>query len=155
MTKKAEFNAEEWSQVLEGPPIAGMIVVTAQRGGTIRESLSMGQAYKDAREAHEGPELIGEILRSNPEVDPAGYKTPEELNERGLRQLRDAVALLEAKGQPDEVEAYRAFVLSVAERVAQAHKSGGFLGIGGSKVSEKEQAALDQVRDALGSPHPG
>jgi len=45
MTKKAEFNAEEWSVVLQGPPIAGMMVITAERGGTLRESVSMGKAY--------------------------------------------------------------------------------------------------------------
>ena len=53
--------------------VAGMIVITSQKGGTIRESLSMGKAYAEARESHEGPELIGELLTSNPSVDPAGY----------------------------------------------------------------------------------
>ena len=29
MTKKAEFNAEEWETVVNGPPIAGLLVVVA------------------------------------------------------------------------------------------------------------------------------
>jgi hypothetical protein len=35
MTKEADFNAEEWSPLLEAPPIAGMIVAVAERGGMI------------------------------------------------------------------------------------------------------------------------
>lgn len=152
MTKKAEFNAEEWAHVTEGPAIAGMIVITAQKGGTIRESLSMGKAYAEARQSHEGPELIGELLSTNPSVNPADYKTPEELRTGGLQRIRDAVALLETKVEPDEVEAYRAFVLTVAQRAAEADKSGGVLGIGGERVSDNEKTALDEIRDALGSP---
>jgi hypothetical protein len=152
MTKKAEFNAEEWAHVTEGPAVAGMIVITSQKGGTIRESLSMGKAYAEARGSHEGPELIGELLSSNPSVNPADYKTPEELRTGGLQRIRDAVALLETKAQPDEVEAYREFVIAVAQRAAEADKSGGFLGVGGKKVSDNEAAALGEIREALGTP---
>jgi hypothetical protein len=49
MTRKADFNAEEWSLVLEGPPVAGMIVAAAHRGGTFREAISMGKAYQEAQ----------------------------------------------------------------------------------------------------------
>ena len=51
MTSKAEFNGEEWSRLLEGPALAGLIVIAAERGGTIRESISMAKAYNAAREA--------------------------------------------------------------------------------------------------------
>ena len=151
MTKKADFNAEEWSTVVEGPPIAGMIVVTAERGGTIRESLQMSKAYKEAREAHLGPELIGELLDSAPEVDPEGYSSVEELHERGLAQLTEAISVLEGKATEDEVDSYRGFVLGIAERVAHAHKSGGFLGFGGHEVSEAERDALDEIRRTIGA----
>ena len=45
MTGKADFTQDEWERILEGPPSAGMIVVTAQRGGTFRESFAIGRAY--------------------------------------------------------------------------------------------------------------
>ena len=62
MTKKADFSAEEWSLVLEGPPTAGLVVISAERGGTLRESVSMGQAYVEARR-DEGPsELLDAIV---------------------------------------------------------------------------------------------
>lgn len=151
MTKKADFNAEEWSQVLEGPPIAGMIVVAAERGGTLRESVQMSKAYTDAREADMGPELLEEIVESAPELKPGQFGSAEELNSKGIQHLTDAISILEAKATSDEVDAYRGFVLAVAERVAHAHKTGGFLGFGGTEVSEKEQDALDRVAAAMGT----
>jgi hypothetical protein len=38
MTTKADFTPEEWDAVLQGPPTAGMIVLTAQSGGTFKET---------------------------------------------------------------------------------------------------------------------
>lgn len=154
MTSKAEFNAEEWSQVLEGPPIAGMIVITAERGGTLRESLSMGKAYSEARKEHGGTELMEEILGSAPEVDREEFKSAEELQQRGLERLGESVRLLEQKATAEEIEAYKAFVVDVAQRVAEAHKSGGVLGIGGERVTDNEREALERVRAALDSPAP-
>ena len=59
MTEKAAFNAEEWSKLVEAPALAALRVVAADRGGTIRESLSLGRAYAEVRE--EGGGLLGEI----------------------------------------------------------------------------------------------
>jgi len=151
MTKKADFNAEEWSTIVEGPPVAGMIVIAAERGGTLRESIEMSRAYTDARQAQPGGELIDELLQSPPSIDPGRFGSPEELRTQGLARLREAVGLLEGKADPEEVDSYRGFVLAVAERVARAHKSGGFLGVGGQEVSEAEEAALGEVREALGA----
>src|SRR5215213_7815565 len=67
MTGKADFNAEEWSTVLEGPPLAGMIVITAQRGGTLRESISMAKVYGEARQQHSSDGLLEEIVSAQPE----------------------------------------------------------------------------------------
>jgi hypothetical protein len=150
MTKKAEFNADEWSLVLEGPPTAGMIVITAQKGGTIRESISMAKTYTEAREQYAGTEVLDELLAARPELDPNRYRSPEELHDQGTQRIREAVALLEQKATPDEVDAYKRFVLDVAERAAKAHKEGGFLGVGGEEVSENERAALDELATTLG-----
>src|SRR2546430_1898596 len=52
MTTQAAFSPEEWKVVLEGPPAAGMIVITAARGGTFRETIAMSKAYAEARTEH-------------------------------------------------------------------------------------------------------
>src|SRR5690348_7954578 len=51
MTTSAAFTAEEWRSLLEAPPLAGMIVVTASHGGTFKETFAMSKAYADARTA--------------------------------------------------------------------------------------------------------
>ena len=63
--------------------------------------------------------------------------------------LREAIAILEQKATPGGGRAYRHFVMDVAEAAAKAHKEGGFIGIGGKEVSEREQAALDEIEAAL------
>ncbi|MEO9174781.1 MAG: hypothetical protein ABI317_04640 [Gaiellales bacterium] len=147
MTGKSEFSAEEWQLVLQGPPTAGVIVVTAQRGGTFRETLSIAKAYGEARRAHGESELLDEIVSSKPELDHTRYHSPEELREHGLQHLRDAVAVLERKATAQEVDSYRRFSRDLAERVAHAHRERDTV----DGVSDAERAALDEIGSALGS----
>ena len=146
MTTRQAFTPTEWEQVLMGPPSAGMIVVTAQRGGTFRETISIGKAYAEARKSHGDSELLDEIVAVKPEVDHTRYHSVEELNEHALAHLRDAVALLDAKATPQESADYKHFVVNLAERVASAHREGGAQ----DPVSDAERAAIDSIRGALG-----
>ena len=79
MTDKAVFTPEEWKLVLEGPPSAGMIVLTAQKGGSFRESIAMAKAYVEARKHHGGSELLDEIVAAKPEHDHTRYHSFDEL----------------------------------------------------------------------------
>ena len=151
MTRKADFNAEEWSLLLEGPPTAGMIVISSERGGTLRETVSMAQVYAEARRQDGPSELLDAIVSEDPRVDRSRYQSVDDLRTEGLRRLREAVALLERKATPEEVDDYRRFVRTVAERAAHAHKEGGFLGVGGQPVSAGEQAALQEIAAAIGA----
>jgi 2-succinyl-5-enolpyruvyl-6-hydroxy-3-cyclohexene-1-carboxylate synthase len=146
MTGKSDFTQQEWELVLEGPPTAGMIVVTAQRGGTIRETLAIAKAYLEARQQHGESELLDEIAAAKPEVDHTRYHSVEELKQHGLQHLREAVELLERKATANEVEDYRRFVLTLADKVANAHREDG------ATVSEAERAAIAEISTSLGSP---
>jgi hypothetical protein len=146
MTGKADFTDEEWHLVVQGPPTAGMIVLTAQRGGTFRETFSIAKSYAEARRHHGESALLDEIVSARPELDRARYHSPEELREHGLQHLRDAVALLEAKA-PAEVEAYKRFVLGLANNVANAHRERG----GEEGASDAERAAIAEIATALGT----
>ena len=153
MTGKADFTEEEWKTVLEGPPSAGLIVIASDRGGSIRETFSMAKAYTEARKQHGDSELLDEIASTKPEIDRTRYHSAEELKDHGLQHLRDAVELLERKATPEEVDEYRRFVLTLANRVADAHKEG-FLGLSGERVSEAERAAVAEIAEALGTESP-
>jgi hypothetical protein len=147
MTGKADFTAEEWKQVLQGPPTAAMIVLTAQRGGSFRETFSIAKGYTEARQHHGESELLDEITSAKPQMDHTRYHSPDELKQNGLQHLRDAVALLEGKATPQEVEAYKGFAVSLAERVAHAHRESG----SSDGVSEAERGAIADVASALGT----
>jgi len=153
MTRKADFNAEEWSTVVDGPLYAGMRVISADRGGTLRESLAMGRVYQQAREHHGESELLDELLKSPPSIDPDRVREAGG-NIAGLtsQALRGAIEILEAKSTPSEVDAYKKFVMTVAQAVAGAHREGGFLGIGGKQISDAENQALDEISTVLGAP---
>ena len=144
MTGKADFTQDEWKLVLEAPPSAGLIVVTAQKGGTFRETIAMAKAYAEARQQHGESQLLDEIAAAKPERDHTHYHSPAELRQGGLQHVRDAVALLETKAGPDEVNDYRRFVLTLADRVANAHREHG------QSVSDAEQQAIDEITEALG-----
>ncbi len=149
MTGRSDFTAEEWQLVLEGPPGAGMVVVTAQRGGTFRESVSMAKSYVEARKQHGKSELLDEIVHAKPHVDHTRFRSVEELRQHYLDQLRQAVALLEQKATPEEVEEYKRFTLNLAKHVAEAHREG-FLGLGGERVSDAEAQAVEEIAATLG-----
>jgi hypothetical protein len=148
MTRNASFTPEEWTLVLEGPPSAGMIIVTAQRGGSFRESIAMAKAYVEARKHHGGSELLDEIVAAKPERDHTRYHSVDELKQAGLEHLRGAVALLEQKATAQEVEDYKNFILTLADKVANAHREHGV------SVSEAERAAIDEIAAALGTTAP-
>ncbi len=151
MTKKADFNAEEWSTLVEAPLLSGMRVIAADRGGTLRESVAMGKVYAQARQQHGQSELLDDLVVSPPGVDQERVRAAGDLGQTSTERLREAIAILEQKASPEEAEAYKRFVMDMAEAAAKAHKEGGFIGIGGKQVSESEQAALDELATTLGA----
>jgi hypothetical protein len=143
MTAKADFTEDEWATIEAAPLVAGMMVITASGGGTWRETFALARAWTDARGQHGASELLDDIVADRPKLDRHEYGSEEELHAKGQEQLAAAKALLAAKATPEDLDAYRAFVLGAAERVARAHKEGG------QEISPEEQAALDEIRDRL------
>ncbi|HEY1855362.1 MAG TPA: hypothetical protein VGG40_12325 [Solirubrobacterales bacterium] len=148
MTGKADFNEEEWDTVLEGPTSAGLLVMSAERGGSFREAFAMAKVYGEARAEHGESELLDAVAAHRPEVDHTRAHSFEELEQHALQRIRDALALLDAKAGAEEAAAYRRFVATLARRVAEAKKEKG----SEDGVSEHEQQALDEIDRALGSP---
>jgi hypothetical protein len=142
MAAKGDFSAEEWKQIVEGPATAGFIALTAASGGTFKETIALARAWTDARKAHGASQLLDDIAAEKPAFDRHRYPTPQELHDEGLQRLGEAVELVRSKS-PDDLPAYREFVLGVATKVAAAHKEGG------QAVSPPEQAALDDIQARL------
>jgi hypothetical protein len=149
MTAKADFTEEEWTQVLEAPPSAGLLVIASDRGGSIRESFSMAKAYTEARQQHGESQLLDEIVSAKPEVDHTRFKSQEELKQHCLQNLTEAMALLRQKASDQEVDEYKQFFIGLAKRVSEARKEG-FMGLSGERVSDDETAAIEEITAALG-----
>lgn len=149
MTGKADFTDEEWEVVLEGPTSAGVYIIAADRGGSIRESFSMAKAYAEARKHHGDSQLLDEVVQTKPEMDKSRSHSLAEFREQYLGNVRAAVELVDRKAAEEEAAEYRTFILNLAQKVADARREG-FLGIGGDRVSEAEQAALDQIAYVVG-----
>lgn len=145
MTTSSDFTPEEWDVVREGPTSAGMIVSTAQRGGTFRELFAIAKVYTEARQEHGDSELLDQLVAEKPDVDRTKSHSPEELKEHGLQRIREAVALVEQKASTAELGEYRQFVNTLAERVARAKSEGE------SSISEDESAAIAEIAEALGT----
>jgi peptidyl-tRNA hydrolase len=120
-----------------------MIVFTAASGGMFRDTVAMSKAYVEARSLHGQSELLDEIVAAKPKMEHTRYRSSEELKDAGLQHLRTAVALLESKATPEEVDEYRRFILALANKVAAAHREEG------QEVSPAEAEAIDQIAGAL------
>jgi hypothetical protein len=147
MASQVDFATDEWDAILEGPTSAGVLVMTAERGGALRETYSMAAAYVDARRQHGQSELLDAVVAGRPHVDHTRYGSIDELRANSLEHIREAIALLEGKATPEELAEYAQFVVNLAERTARAHGEGR---PGDDAISEAERAAIDQVTDAVG-----
>ena len=69
MTGKTDFTTEEWELVREGPPTAGMMALTAEHGGTFRETFALAKGYVEAREQQGTSEVLDAIVSEHPQFD--------------------------------------------------------------------------------------
>ena len=163
MAGKTDFTTEEWSVLRTAPALVGGAMMAASPDGffaSIREAFSMGSSSFSTLKAYESDGLLKEIMTDKEKlVDEMKAKlgtggTPEErrqkLHAEAIAGVKQAMAILVQKGTPENVKAYRGWISAIAEGVANAASSGGFLGFGGEKVSEAEKAFLSEVSAALG-----
>ena len=146
MTAKAAFSDEGWKTVLAGPTSAGMIVLFAQSGGTWSETWAMSKAYTEARQQHGESELLDEVVSAKPKMERPNSRTPEELREGCLQQIRNASAVLNGVATPEEIDDYKGFIVHLTHKVAAAHREGG------QDVSPAESDAIQAIADTLGVP---
>jgi hypothetical protein len=161
MTTKADFTEEEWARLERSPVVAGMAISLADPGGPIeavKESMAIVKSILEAAESGGGAELVDQVAdsvqaktqkRQSPLGDfrPKGALAGEEI----LEEMRAVNELLDRKATPEEAAAFREWLMSAAQRAADAAKEGGFLGFKAERVSEGEQRMLDKLREALSS----
>jgi len=133
---KSDFTPEEWEGLRKGATGAGLLVSVSDRSffDTFKEASSLAKHVKGARESE------SQLVRDLAAEGGTGFgavASPGEVEET-YAALGSAVATLRAKA-PDEVEAYRAFVLELAESVGTAAGGG----------DEAEAETIEKIRAAL------
>ncbi|MDX6399715.1 MAG: hypothetical protein QOF27_321 [Gaiellaceae bacterium] len=138
MASKKDFAAEEWTQLQHGLAGTVLLVSVSDPGlfDTFKEAGAAAKHYADARRNNTS-ELVRE-LSGEPGMGFGLGKKPQELETETLSALRAAASTLKEKA-PDEADAYKQFVLEVAQSVAEAAKG----------TSAAESAEIEKIRGAL------
>jgi hypothetical protein len=137
MASKADFTEQEWEQLRKGVTGAGLLVSLADRSffDTFKEAGTMAKHLGQARGSSDS-QLIRELAHGG-----TGFgltASPDEIESDTLDSLRSAATTLEEKA-PDELEAYRSFVLEVARSVSDAAGGG----------EEREAEAIAKIEAAV------
>ena len=138
MAKKADFTEQEWETLQKGVTGAGLLVSVSDRSffDTFKEASTLAKQI-----AHEKQGGSSELVRELADVHGTGFgvkANPEEVETETLAALQTAKTTLESKA-PDELDAYRQFVLEVAQAVADSAGGG----------ESAESAAIAKVKSAL------
>jgi hypothetical protein len=160
MAGKTSFSPEEWNTLRDTPHlIAAAATFAGDSGlGTLKEGYATVKTILDAQQSPNGllKELAarGEIeeaqktIRNQVELaDPEGSKA--KLRTQALAKSTVALKLLAAKGESGDMDAYKNWLIQIADNVTKAAKEGGILGIGGERVSAGEQAFLKDFSTSI------
>jgi len=137
MAQKSDFTEQEWDQLRKGATGAGLLVSVSDRSffDSFKEAGSLAKHLAGGKS--DESELVRELAGERA----GGFgarASAEEMESETIEALRGAVSILQAKA-PDEVEAYKAFVLELADRVGRAAGGG----------DEAEAATIEKIRTAL------
>jgi hypothetical protein len=138
MAGKADFTEQEWETLHKGVTGAGLLVSVSDRSffDSFKEAGALAKHLASARK-----DSSSQLVRELAETRGTGFgvtSSPDEIESETVEALRSAVATLESKA-PDEGEAYRSFVLDVAQSVAEAAEGG----------REVEGGVIEKLRSAL------
>lgn len=162
MTSRADFSEEEWARLGRAPLVAAVAISLADPGGpieAIKETrAALGTLLDAARDGGFGAfvQSVAQdaVAKAQRRENPMAGFRPDRRHalEDVLAELRAVNALLLQKAAPEEIAEFRDWVKTASQRAALAAKEGGFLGIGGELVSEREQQMLDTLGEIFGTP---
>jgi hypothetical protein len=156
---RAAFSEEEWDTLQQAPLNAAALIIMADksgRGGRAQEVNALNDALADAATAAAPTELVSLLFRdgvSDSIIEEffAGHHKSDEatVKQMLLPPITAAVKIAQAKAPKGDATAYQGLLIAVGQKVAGAVKEGGFLGMGGTNVSDAEKIALDELLAAV------
>ena len=154
MTSRQDFSEEEWARIRRAPLVAGLAISLADPGGPIEVAKETMASLRSATLPPSQEELLASVALdvqalAQHRQNPLGDFKPRS-GQQVLEELRGVNELVTAKATPEEVEAFRRWLVAAAQSAADAAKEGGFMGFGAEQVSAGEKQMLDQARAVLG-----
>ena len=158
MTSKDDFTDDEWTRVVRAPFVAGMAITLADPGGPIEATKETMATLKSATSPPSREQLLTDMAldiqsmtqqHHNPLKGWKPTKGGPAPGQQILDELRGVRDLVAAKASPEEVAAFGGWMVTVAQAAADAAKEGGFMGFRAERVSDREQAMLDAIREAV------
>jgi hypothetical protein len=154
MTSRQDFTDEDRTRIRRAPLVAGVAISLADPGGPIELAKETMATLRSATLPPSQEDLLAAVALDVQAMTQHKQNPLADFKPRGgqqvLEELKGVNELVTAKATPEEVEAFRQWLLAAAQAAAAAGKEGGFMGFGGEQVSAGEQRMLDQVRAALG-----
>ena len=156
MSTKADYSADEWDLFRAAPMMATIMVVSASPSGPVglvKESAAASRMILEAADSATTPLLksLADDMKNSlsiPRTPPGA--SPEAVQTAATEILHRASDLLGTKAAPEEATEMKQWLVEIAQKTAEAAKEGGFLGFGGTLVSDAEKAAISRVNSSLG-----
>ncbi len=151
---KATFTDEEWKKIRLAPLAVTFYVVSSSPSGVSgvsKEVIAAGDAMKALVKDALPTSLVDVAFGSfEGKLDIDNEEGFDESAPRGsmLGVVQAAAAAVKAKS-PVNATSFRDTLVALAQKVAEASKEGGFLGIGGTRVSKEEEQAIAEVAAAV------
>jgi hypothetical protein len=156
MSTKADYTDEEWAVLCRAPLAAGLAVSYADPGGPIDFAKETMATLRAARTPPRDQPLLVAVSKDGLKYaqQQRAMKEPDlkaaTARQRVIDELTRTNEILSAKATPEEAKSFRTWLIQAAQDAANAAKEGGFLGMGATLVSEREEAMLAQLREILG-----
>jgi hypothetical protein len=143
----------DWAKVSAGPAAALLLIASGDLSGplgSIKEAKAAGEKLLELAGSAAPDSLMSAAFAGGITQEMLGQlRSVAPGKDKLIDVIKDGIAAVQARS-PGEAAAYRSMIMNVADAAAKASKEGGFLGIGGTLVSEGEQKALDAIKAALG-----
>jgi hypothetical protein len=168
MTSKMDFTADEWKVLLDSPLFVGEAVAAAASSGivgTMKESMAIVDSITRTAQNHLYNQLIQEVASrgTGGEQMDVWLKSIRGLLQQsesirvamtGVEACQKVALILRSKGEPQEVDEFKRWLMEIGESVARAANEGGnMLNVGGVNVSPQEIQILSEMSSILGVTH--
>ncbi len=159
MARQTQYTAEEWEILAGLPQLITVAAISAEKDDpqeTIREGIAGLRGILSGARAR--TELVRFVVADfDGDRDEQGNLLPiahEFTNRQAgiamtLEQCRKAVHILAAKATPEEAAEYREWLVTIAQDVCAAVRSGGVFGLGGTRISPAEEEFINKLATTL------